>query len=512
MSHTYNENDRVHQNCGNNQNHINAHNQGSQSTNNSNQTNSNPNSHNIQHSQYTNTSSLSNNNTTSLLHNNSNNIINNSHLSSNWQSNRICQSGIVLARANSSTSSIPREIQLPNGLTSSFNINCNNCEKSNSNNSSSKYCTSQINLLNTESPRHKIDNRMETGNLHENLEQINHSGPKNYKPDLRTIVDIVNRGSHTHPNNMETGIHNENNLHTQSISCNNTQNINLNENSRNIYKNQSTGDAPVVPPVANTLMPLNIDLQNLFECPVCIEISLPPIYQCPAGHIVCKECKGKVRGICPQCRMPLGNIRNRAMEQLASTISFPCKHKTNGCPEIMDYKSKYIHEEDCEYRPYICPCPGAACRKPCQQLIDVLNHLQAAHKSITTLQGEDIVFLATDINLPGAVDWVMMQSCFDNNFMLVLEKQEKADGRQMFYAIVQLIGTRRQAENFAYRLELNGQRRRLTWEATPMSIHDGVQQAIIKSDCLVFDSNTAQMFSENGNLGINVTISICNVG
>ena len=67
------------------------------------------------------------------------------------------------------------------------------------------------------------------------------------------------------------------------------------------------------------------------------------------------------------------------------------------------------------------------------------------------LQGEDIVFLATDINLPGAVDWVMMQSCFGNHFMLVLEKQEKIEGPNMFYAVVQLIGSRKQAENFMYR-------------------------------------------------------------
>lgn len=31
----------------------------------------------------------------------------------------------------------------------------------------------------------------------------------------------------------------------------------------------------------------------------------------------------------------------------------------------------------------------------------VMAHLMQVHKSITTLQGEDIVFLATDINLPG---------------------------------------------------------------------------------------------------------------
>jgi hypothetical protein len=71
------------------------------------------------------------------------------------------------------------------------------------------------------------------------------------------------------------------------------------------------------------------------------------------------------------------------------------------------------------------------------------------------ITGEDIVFLATDINLAGAVDWVMMQTCFSHHFMLVLEKQEKADGSQMFYTIVQLIGTRKQAENFAYRSVLS---------------------------------------------------------
>ena len=71
--------------------------------------------------------------------------------------------------------------------------------------------------------------------------------------------------------------------------------------------------------------------------------------------------------------------------------------------------------------------------------------------STWTCSGEDIVFLATDINLAGAVDWVMMQTCFGHHFMLVLEKQEKSDGAQMFYTIVQLIGTRKQAENFVYR-------------------------------------------------------------
>lgn len=143
-----------------------------------------------------------------------------------------------------------------------------------------------------------------------------------------------------------------------------------------------------------------------------------------------------------------------------------------------------------------------------------MEHLKKVHKSITTLQGEDIVFLATDINLPGAVDWVMMQSCFEENFMLVLgrerefhietkvlipEKQEKYDptqSAQMFYAVVQLIGSKKEADNFVYRLELSSaNRRRMSWEATPRSIHEGVAFAIQQSDCLAFDTNAAQLFA-----------------
>ena len=106
-------------------------------------------------------------------------------------------------------------------------------------------------------------------------------------------------------------------------------------------------------------------------------------------------------------------------------------------------KHQVDHEETCEFRPYSCPCPGASCKwqgsleqvcvfSPDDEmpsfssytfnvstldsvelywlrksltlnlpLHQVMAHLMQVHKSITTLQGEDIVFLATDINLPG---------------------------------------------------------------------------------------------------------------
>ncbi|XP_063849055.1 E3 ubiquitin-protein ligase Siah1-like [Scylla paramamosain] len=123
--------------------------------------------------------------------------------------------------------------------------------------------------------------------------------------------------------------------------------------------------------------------------------------------------------------------------------------RDSGCSATLLHTDKTEHEDTCEFRPYMCPCPSASCKWQ-GSLEQVMPHLMSVHKSITTLQGEDIVFLATDIKLPGAVDWVMIQSCFSHHFILVLGKQEKFDGHQQFFAIVQLIGFRKQAENFAY--------------------------------------------------------------
>ena len=159
-------------------------------------------------------------------------------------------------------------------------------------------------------------------------------------------------------------------------------------------------------------------------CHVTLSLLLLPIrmkidyfsLQCHAGHLVCSSCRPKLT-CCPTCRGQLGgNIRNLAMEKVASTVMFPCRYQSSGCGLSLLHTEKTDHEETCEFRPYSCPCPGASCKWQ-GSLEQVMSHLMQVHKSITTLQGEDIVFLATDINLPGAVDWVMMQSCFGHHFM-----------------------------------------------------------------------------------------------
>ena len=45
-----------------------------------------------------------------------------------------------------------------------------------------------------------------------------------------------------------------------------------------------------------------------------------------------------------------GNIRNLAMEKVASQVLFPCKYCNTGCNINLLHTDKEEHEEACEYR------------------------------------------------------------------------------------------------------------------------------------------------------------------
>ena len=62
-----------------------------------------------------------------------------------------------------------------------------------------------------------------------------------------------------------------------------------------------------------------------FECPICMEIPLPPtkILQCVQGHIFCELCLNQGLTHCPECRVELRGemIRNRRLEDVIAKMS-----------------------------------------------------------------------------------------------------------------------------------------------------------------------------------------------
>jgi hypothetical protein len=95
--------------------------------------------------------------------------------------------------------------------------------------------------------------------------------------------------------------------------------------------------------------------------------------------------------------------------------------------------------KSCEFRPYSCPYRGVYCPWKCP-LEYKMPHLKMSHKSIETIQRED-VFTPRGINRSGARSWIKMQSCFGHNFRLLPPKRVTFEGFQHFYVTVQVIVT-----------------------------------------------------------------------
>ncbi|KAL7671799.1 hypothetical protein ACOME3_006702 [Neoechinorhynchus agilis] len=284
----------------------------------------------------------------------------------------------------------------------------------------------------------------------------------------------------------------------------------------------TTNSTVNTPPSSEMVEPISIsptslvqqELLAMAECPVCFEYVLPPILQCRNGHIACAQCRPRCP-TCPSCRDSefLWGSRNLSLERIVHMIPFPCKYAELGCQRTLDWREKLQHERECPCRPFTCPCPGPPCHWTGLSPNDVVRHLESSdHPSVTSLAGEEIVFLATEVILDGPgphqrtgqVNWVMMQRCFDHDFILILQKQKignhQHNPRYHFYCIVQVISRSGSQERFTYRLELvscTDHTRRILFQSICRNIVDGggIQGAIVDGDCMVFNEFVVRKFA-----------------
>ncbi|XP_032596460.1 probable E3 ubiquitin-protein ligase sinah isoform X2 [Drosophila grimshawi] len=214
-------------------------------------------------------------------------------------------------------------------------------------------------------------------------------------------------------------------------------------------------------------------------------------------------CRNKLT-VCPVCRVTLCNIRNLAMEKVGSKLIFPCKHALYGCRMCLSYTDKRSHENDCDFRPYFCPYPDEKCVWQ-GALKDVYKHFVSTHPNVITMEGTDIIFLATNVNQAGALDWTMIQSCHGRHFLLSLEKVLLAEGCQQYFAACRMIGSVRDAAEFDYFISLEANNRTLNWKSKPRSIRQSFV-TYTNEDFLVLNKSTVKLFADNNNLALNIII------
>ncbi|KAG8307570.1 Siah2p [Homalodisca vitripennis] len=115
------------------------------------------------------------------------------------------------------------------------------------------------------------------------------------------------------------------------------------------------------------------ELQELFQCPVCLDSLDVLHWLCKNGHGVCSSCRSNLKS-CPTCERKFVICRPTLTNQLLERLPKPCSFAVLGCPEVLFSKG---HEQYCEFRQTWCRM------KDCEwigSVKSVLEHLQENHK------------------------------------------------------------------------------------------------------------------------------------
>lgn len=260
-----------------------------------------------------------------------------------------------------------------------------------------------------------------------------------------------------------------------------------------------------------TLSPVNVDMASLIECPSCFEYILPPILQCQSGHLVCSACRRKMNE-CLICRTRFSRheIRNSAIEQMASNLKLPCKYAGDGCTALPIYTEKAQHDRTCDFRPFLCPFPMGFCPWQGGQN-HIVEHLTISHDVeilCDTVQQVTINVAPMD----ESCCLVLLKCYFGCYFMVVVAKRRRCHEHQLYFANIQLIGSKKVAKGFSYKFELRQQdEKRLAWEAKVQSIRECIENRDDEGPRifygLMFEQSQAIFFANTeGYLQININV------
>ncbi len=118
------------------------------------------------------------------------------------------------------------------------------------------------------------------------------------------------------------------------------------------------------PAIASSGAPLPQSLLSVLECPVCMQVYGDRVLVCVNGHSICGGCMERLKDSrCPSCRVKMGEIRNRVVEQMVKTAVLPCVYREHGCGFTAAAEARKAHEAACPHRPM--PCLLRRCYPSC---------------------------------------------------------------------------------------------------------------------------------------------------
>lgn len=242
-------------------------------------------------------------------------------------------------------------------------------------------------------------------------------------------------------------------------------------------------------------------VQKLMECPVCLETpQFTPIYRCGAGHILCKDCRGKVQN-CPICKVELGGERCLLAEQLLYQLPARCRFFASDCKrEFLDREDLKNHQLECPHRPV--RCISLFCKRNIQ-IAKLAEHLKEDHRcgGPEALPHTGTVFVSEDIIKKDMCWCWMTYFCTEgNNFFSVIARSKGG----LWYSWVYMSSTKRGIPfKYKFLIPSNDGQRAVSYYGECLSVDDHPVDSMAKicspAPKLIFDDTIVYRFAAKAN-------------
>ncbi|KAF5278673.1 hypothetical protein FQA39_LY00715 [Lamprigera yunnana] len=201
---------------------------------------------------------------------------------------------------------------------------------------------------------------------------------------------------------------------------------------------------------------VNSTLISQLECPVCGEYMKAPIFQCSAGHTICKYCKNEIAR-CPTCNENILDTRNFSLESMSEFAKFNCAYRKYGCLSRLRFHEINAHETACQAEFFTCPIVDSHECSWVGNMEALIEHTTSSHNK-NVLNPSRIISALLNDSLENNIDTFLMKSR-DSLFRLISKYEERC-----FQFTVQYMGAAKNSENYSYALDVldnNGLNQRL---------------------------------------------------
>lgn len=251
--------------------------------------------------------------------------------------------------------------------------------------------------------------------------------------------------------------------------------------------------------------------EAFLECPVCMACPiLPPIMQCPNGHVVCQACASQCT-CCPTCRAEPVNIRNLLAEKMAEHHEFHCPFAPH-CKFTAKYSGLPEHVDCCEFKPFACPALNPCGHKDIVMDPDlIVEHLHSLHNIpiVDASAGNEAQTATWHVVNPDEVelckwDGIIIRAC-GGNFLGQFQATE--EGESLGYmAWLQFIGPKCSSLGFQYDVSVSSRKRKVLFQGLPQPINMPSNYVPAVYDCLFIPRNLAHLMSESDDDTLNVKV------